>query len=1178
MERFFEDLFAEAHEDDAAPNAAARPRLFAALRKSSNPYATLAALDRKLAAYLDGKLGPEESEAFLQALAGAPDEIYELESAQAFLDAVSAQKEAAPADLVAQAIGSATEDMPARASRKPRSWNSAAWGRQWGWAGGAIAAAVLATVISKRLGENEAVQSPPAHSPPQVAAVEPPSGLQAIPPVSSSTAPAAAAPSGKQASAAPTAPSQQQIASVPLPPPSAEILASPAPTPAAAPAREQIIVVGSLIRGAAAVGVPVTNLDSTAAIANASLPPAPPPPPPAAPSVVAQAAPPVAKTDAPENVLITGSLVRGSAAVGVPVTNLSPQDFRTSQIPTADLFRSVPPASSSSPAVQAPVITGSLIPGGSAVVGALQDYRYARTLAQPAYVPPPNTERYPNAPPNAFKVVRDEPVSTFSADVDTSSYANVRRFLNGGSLPPTDAVRVEEMINYFDYAYATPKDRSAPFEPTIAVYPSPWNKDTQILHVGIKGFDLPQDQRPRANLVFLIDTSGSMAEPNKLPLLKRSFRLLVDRLQPEDRVAIVVYAGTVGIALPPTPGTEREKILAVIDSLNANGSTAGGEGIRQAYELAKANFDREGVNRILLATDGDFNVGITDPRQLEDFVARERSTGIFLSVLGFGVGNYNDLMMQKLAQAGNGVANYIDTDNEAQKVFVQQLGGTLFTIAKDVKFQVEFNPARVAEYRLIGYETRLLNRNDFNNDKVDAGDIGSGHTVTALYEITPVGSPAQTADPLRYGAAPVAQNPTENELAYLKIRYKLPNEDDSRLISRAVTPRDVQPDFARLSSDIRFASAVAGGAQLLRHDSYLKSFDYERAIGIAENATGADPFGYRREFIQLLQRAERSDPVASLTQRNAGIGAGGPAFVRNSAAAVRVENKALADAVNEMNNLEKARNFAGALAKAKEVDAIPGKPAQLNRDIHNKILALAIAAKDYASALAQIDRMIAANEGNKNELLGQALAISLQSNNKEAQAKYQQALGTNIPATTRLFIADGMRKAKQYKEALVEIEPLLHVDKPTEDTLRFAAAVYYEMGDPVGRRNIIEQLVRFYGKPGDRQALLQLENRVPSSASEVRTPPVAVSSHEVTVADYPPISIRLQEQGTVSIKYSVEPDGRVGDCAVETSSGKPRLDSAACLIAQRWLFKPATGLAGTPLETWLESEIQFVLK
>lgn len=598
----------------------------------------------------------------------------------------------------------------------------------------------------------------------------------------------------------------------------------------------------------------------------------------------------------------------------------------------------------------------------------LQDYRYARIA--PAFVPAPNTERYPSSAPNAFKVVRDEPVSTFSADVDTSSYANVRRFLNGGTLPPTDAVRVEEMINYFDYAYALPKDRNAPFEPTVAVYPSPWNKDTQILHIGIKGFDVPPAERPRANLVFLIDTSGSMAEPNKLPLLQRSFRLLVDRLRPEDRVAIVVYAGSVGIALPPTPGTEKEKILSVIDSLHANGSTAGGEGIRQAYELAKANFDKEGVNRILLATDGDFNVGITDPKALEDFVARERSTGIFLTVLGFGVGNYNDVMMQKLAQAGNGVANYIDTDNEAQKVFVQQLGGTLFTIAKDVKFQVEFNPARVAEYRLIGYETRLLNRTDFNNDKVDAGDIGSGHTVTALYEITPVGSPAQSADPLRYGRAPVAQNPAENELAYLKIRYKLPSEDDSRLITRAVTPRDVQPDFAKLPSDIRFASAVAGAAQLLRHDSYIKSFDYERAIGIAENAIGADTFGYRREFIRLLQRAEYADPVWRLAQ------------------------------------------------------------AQARR-----------AASNTAS---------------------------------------------NTP------------------------EPL--------------------------------------------------------------TP------HEVTAADYPPVSVRLQEQGAVDIMYLVETDGSVGDCQVTTSSGKPRLDTAACNIAKRWLFKPATLSGGTPTSMWLDSEILFQLR
>jgi Ca-activated chloride channel family protein len=480
-----------------------------------------------------------------------------------------------------------------------------------------------------------------------------------------------------------------------------------------------------------------------------------------------------------------------------------------------------------------------------------------------------NTERYPDAASNPVKVVAQEPVSTFSADVDTASYANMRRYLNEGSLPPADAVRVEEMINYFNYSYSLPRDKAQPFAPTVAVYPSPWNKWTEILHIGIKGFDLPRDHRPKANLVFLIDTSGSMNEPNKLPLLQRSFHLLVDQLRPEDHVAIVVYAGSAGTILEPTSGAEKGKILAALDKLRAGGSTAGGEGIRQAYQLAKANFDKDAVNRVLLATDGDFNVGITDPKALEDFVTRERTSGVYLTVLGFGEGNYNDLTMQKLAQAGNGVAAYIDTMNEARKVFVDEIGGTLFTIAKDVKIQVEFNPARVSEYRLIGYETRNLNRTDFNNDKVDAGDIGSGHTVTALYEITPVGSPAQLADPLRYGEKP-SKEAAAGEIAYVKLRYKLPGEDASRLIERPVSDADRVADFARLPSDLRFAAAVAGAGQLLRHDPYVKDLDYGRVIAMAQGARGDDAFGYRSEFVQLMRIAQSAAGLKPLDVSHSG--------------------------------------------------------------------------------------------------------------------------------------------------------------------------------------------------------------------------------------------------------------------------------------------------------------------
>jgi Ca-activated chloride channel family protein len=493
-----------------------------------------------------------------------------------------------------------------------------------------------------------------------------------------------------------------------------------------------------------------------------------------------------------------------------------------------------------------------------------------RAAAQPSsgYWQPSNTSKFPQSSPNPVKIAADEPVSTFSIDVDTASYGVVRDYLNGGSLPPADAVRIEEMVNYFDYSYPLPETRDVPFRASYAVYPSPWNPDTEILHIGIKGFDLPKAARPPANLVFLIDSSGSMDEPKKLPLLKSAFRLLVNQLDDRDRVSIVTYAGAAGVVLEPTSGADHGRIMLAIDRLEAGGSTAGGEGIRMAYKLAEDTFIKGGVNRVLLATDGDFNVGITDPKALEGFVIGERDKGVELTCLGFGDDNYNDDMMQKLAQAGNGNAAFIDTINEARKVFVEQVAGTLFTIAKDVKIQIEFNPARVAEYRLIGYETRLLNRTDFNNDKVDAGDIGSGHTVTALYEITPVGSKAVVADPLRYGRHPKPDN--GSELAFLKIRYKLPGETVSHLITRPITDSDVVRDFARVPSDMRFAAAVAGSAQVLRHDPYVKDFDFARAIAIAEKAKGDDRFGYRGEFVKLLQMAENASGLKPLDPANPG--------------------------------------------------------------------------------------------------------------------------------------------------------------------------------------------------------------------------------------------------------------------------------------------------------------------
>jgi len=499
-------------------------------------------------------------------------------------------------------------------------------------------------------------------------------------------------------------------------------------------------------------------------------------------------------------------------------------------------------------------------------IGAFPNASKARSLQRipgvpispaPTYWQPNNTSTFPDAKPNPVKVTAEEPVSTFSIDVDTASYGVVRDALNNGHLPPADAVRIEEMVNYFDYAYPLPPDKTVPFRATLKLFASPWNKETKLLHIAIKGFDLPKKERPKANLVFLIDTSGSMGEPNKLPLLIRSFHLLVDQLQADDRVAIVAYAGSAGVILESTPGSDKAKIMAALDQLHAGGSTAGGEGIRMAYQLAEKAFVKGAVNRVLLATDGDFNVGITDPKALEDFVVRERDTGIYLTCLGFGNDNYHDATMQKLAQAGNGNAAFIDTMNEARKVFVDQISGTLFTIANDVKIQIEFNPARVAEYRLIGYETRILNRTDFNNDKVDAGDIGSGTAVTAIYEITPVGSKGVMSDPLRYGAKP--KGDPKGEYAFLKIRYKLPGETVSKLIETPVTEKDDVANFATLSDDVRFATAVVGAAQLLRHDPYIKDFDYDRAIEMANAAKGKDEFGYRSEFVQLLRAAKVAD-------------------------------------------------------------------------------------------------------------------------------------------------------------------------------------------------------------------------------------------------------------------------------------------------------------------------------
>jgi len=481
----------------------------------------------------------------------------------------------------------------------------------------------------------------------------------------------------------------------------------------------------------------------------------------------------------------------------------------------------------------------------------------AGVVAQDQYV---DTERYPDATPNPVKQVADDPVSTFSIDVDTASYSNVRRFLNDGHLPPRDAVRVEELINYFDYGYAPPDNRDIPFAVHATVVPSPWAEGKEIIHIGLQGYDLRASERPPLNLVFLMDVSGSMDEPTKLPLVQKALNLLIDELRPEDKVSIAVYAGAAGAVLEPTPGTQKLKIRCAVDAMHAGGSTAGGEGLALAYAMAEQSFDKDAVNRVILMTDGDFNVGIADPAKLEDFVAEKRKTGVYLSVYGFGRGNYNDVMMQTLSQTGNGIAAYVDTLQEARKLFRDDFSGSLFPIADDVKIQVEFNPGRVAEYRLIGYETRLLNREDFNNDQVDAGEIGAGASVTALYEITPVGG-RLSVDPLRYQVKATPEDRT-GELAYVKIRYKLPGEATSKLIAQPVGDAERPDALAQAPEATRWALAVAAYGQRLRGDPWMSNdFGWKDIAALAQTARGEDPFGIRAEFVQLVRTAETANSV-----------------------------------------------------------------------------------------------------------------------------------------------------------------------------------------------------------------------------------------------------------------------------------------------------------------------------
>jgi Ca-activated chloride channel family protein len=469
-------------------------------------------------------------------------------------------------------------------------------------------------------------------------------------------------------------------------------------------------------------------------------------------------------------------------------------------------------------------------------------------------VPSQNTENYAHSDDNPIKRTAEEAVSTFSIDVDTGSYANLRRFLMNGQKPPVDAVRVEEMLNYFSYDYKGPRDAGIPFRADADVMVTPWNPNTKLLRLAIKGYQAPFDRRPAANLVFLIDVSGSMQDQDKLPLLKAGMKMLVDRLTADDKVTIVTYAGSAGLVLAPTAGSEKETIRAAIDGLEAGGSTAGGEGIALAYAQARAAKVEGGINRILLATDGDFNVGVTDIDALKEMIEENRKSGIALSTLGFGEGNYNDALMEQVADVGNGSYGYIDSLNEAKRQLVDGLQANIETIAKDVKIQIEFNPAVVAEYRLIGYENRALNREDFNNDKKDAGEIGAGHNVTALYEIALVGSKGLSTDPLRYqdeGTAPAVPTKAE-EFAFLRIRYKAPDGDASKLIETPLPTAWLNRDKAPTPDD-NFAAAVAAFGQYLKGGDRIGNYDLGQIASLARAGRGEDASGERAEFINLVE-------------------------------------------------------------------------------------------------------------------------------------------------------------------------------------------------------------------------------------------------------------------------------------------------------------------------------------
>lgn len=500
------------------------------------------------------------------------------------------------------------------------------------------------------------------------------------------------------------------------------------------------------------------------------------------------------------------------------------------------------------------------------------DSAYPSTVAGSSAMPyiqqsVPDREQYAVHEENLVKQVVEAPVSTFSIDVDTGSYSNVRRMLNAGRLPPAEAVRVEEMINYFPYAYTLPKG-NAPFAVHTEIAPAPWNANHQLLHIGIKAKDIAKVSLPPANLVFLVDVSGSMNSSEKLPLLKSALKLLVNQLRPQDTVSLVTYASGTQVVLEPTSGAHKAAITAALDNLRAGGSTAGAAGITLAYNMAQQGYIKGGINRILLATDGDINVGITNFEALKNMAEEKRKGGVSLSTLGFGVGNYNEKLMEQLADAGNGNYSYIDTLNEGQKVLVDEMTSTLATVAKDMKIQIEFNPSLVSEYRLVGYENRMLKREDFNNDKVDAGEVGAGHTVTAIYELTLRGNTG-SVDPLRYGKDNSSAINKTGELAFLRLRYKAPEGDVSQLMEWPLHKQDIKSSLAGTSTEFRFSAAVAAFGQQLRGGKHTGVMSYADIAKLAGGARGADNFGYRGEFLRLVNLAEAlssSKPASNLME------------------------------------------------------------------------------------------------------------------------------------------------------------------------------------------------------------------------------------------------------------------------------------------------------------------------